>query len=102
MKCAEDTENAAEEAAENFKFFWNTIKEVSVMPKRDGTGPMGNGRMTGRGRGACNPDRGTFRDNEQGGRNAGRGSGQDRGSGRNSGRGFGQGLGSGKGRGNKR
>ena len=72
------------------------------MPKRDGTGPTGNGRMTGRGRGACNPDRGTFRDNEQGGRNAGRGSGQDKGSGRNPGRGFGQGRGSGKGRGNRR
>jgi hypothetical protein len=97
MKCAEDTENAAEEAA-----VCSHTKEVSVMPKRDGTGPMGNGRMTGRGRGACNPDRGNFRNNEQGGRNAGRGSGQDRGSGRNSGRGFGQGRGSGKGRGNRR
>ena len=72
------------------------------MPKRDGTGPMGNGRMTGRGRGACNPDPGFFRDNEPGGRNVGRGSGQGNGLGRNSGRGFGQGRGSGKGRGNRR
>jgi hypothetical protein len=72
------------------------------MPKRDGTGPMGKGRMTGRGRGACNPDRGTLRDNEQGELNAGRGSGQNRGSDRNSGRGFGKGLGSGKVRGNRR
>ncbi len=72
------------------------------MPKRDGTGPMGNGRTTGRGRGACNPDRGSFSDNAQGGRNAGRGSGQDKGSGRSSGRGLGQGRGSGKGRGNRR
>jgi hypothetical protein len=72
------------------------------MPKRYGTGPNGNGRMTGRGRGARNPDRGTFRDNEQGAWKAGRGSGQDRGSGRNSGREFGQGCGCGKGRGNRR
>lgn len=72
------------------------------MPKRDGTGPMGNGRMTGRGRGTCNPAGGTFSDNAQGGRNVGRGSGQDRGSGRSSGRGFGQDRGSGKGRGNRR
>ncbi len=72
------------------------------MPKRDGTGPMGKGRMTGRGQGVCNPAGGTFGDNEQGGWNAGRGSGQDRGSGRNSGRSFGQRRGSGKGRGNRR
>ena len=71
------------------------------MPKRDGTGPMSKGRMTGRGRGACNPDPGTFRDNEQDGRNAARRSGQDKGFGRNSGRGFGQSRGSGKGRGNR-
>jgi hypothetical protein len=72
------------------------------MPKRDGTGTNRKGRMTGRGRGACNPDRGTLRDNEPGGRNAGRRSRQDRDSGRNSGRGFGQGCGCGKGRGNRR
>jgi hypothetical protein len=77
-------------------------KEVSVMPKRDGTGPMGNGRMTGRGRGACNPDRGSFSDNKQGRRNLSLGSGQNKGLGRNSGRGFGQRRGSGKGRGNRR
>ncbi len=72
------------------------------MPKRDGTGPMGTGRRTGRGRGACTPERGTLRDNEQSARNAGRRSEQDIGSGRNSCRGFGQGRGSGKGRGNRR
>ena len=72
------------------------------MPKRDGTGPMGKGRMTGRGQGVCNANRGTLRDNEQGERNASSGSGQDRGSGRNSGRGFGKGRGSGKGHGNRR
>lgn len=72
------------------------------MPKRDGTGPMGNGRMTGRGRGACNPDRGSFSDNKQGRRNLSLGSGQNKGLGRNSGRGFGQRRGPGKGRGNRR
>ncbi|MBW1727968.1 MAG: DUF5320 domain-containing protein [Deltaproteobacteria bacterium] len=72
------------------------------MPKRDGTGPMGNGRMTGRDRGTCNPDRGSFSDNNQGRRNLSLGSGQNKGLGRNSGRGFGQRRGSGKGRGNRR
>jgi len=72
------------------------------MPKRDGTGPIGKGRMTGRGQGVCNPAGGTFSYNEQGGRNAGRGLGQDKGAGRNSGRDFGQRRGSGKGRGNRR
>jgi hypothetical protein len=72
------------------------------MPKRDGTGPMGKGRTTGRGRGPCNPDRGSFSYNEQDRRNLGLGSGQDKGFGRNSGRGFGQSRGSGKGRGNRR
>ncbi|RLB85104.1 MAG: hypothetical protein DRH24_03080 [Deltaproteobacteria bacterium] len=72
------------------------------MPNRDGTGPMGKGRKTGRGQGTCNPAGGSFSNNEQGRRNSGRGSGQDRGSGRNSGRGFGQGRGSGKGRGRRR
>ena len=72
------------------------------MPKRDGTGPMGDGRMTRKGRGACNPDRGFFRNNEQCRRSSGMGSGLNKGSGRNSGRGFGQRRGSGKGRGNRR
>jgi hypothetical protein len=71
------------------------------MPKRDGTGPMGKGRKTGRGQGACNPAGGSSIDNKQGRRNVGGGSEQARGSGRNSGRGFGKGRGSGKGRGNK-
>jgi hypothetical protein len=72
------------------------------MPKRNGTGPTGKGPMTGQGRGACNPDSGTFRDNQRCGRNAGKGSGRNRRSGRNSDRGFGQGRGSGKSRGNRR
>ena len=71
------------------------------MPKRDGTGPMSKGRMTGRGRGACNPAGENFSDNEQGRRNLSRGSGRGKGSGRNSGRGFGQGHGSGKGHSNR-
>jgi hypothetical protein len=71
------------------------------MPKRDGTGPMGKGRRTGRGRGACNPDRGSFSDTEQGRPNPGIGSGLNKGLGRNSGRGLGQRRGSGKGRGNR-
>ena len=72
------------------------------MPRRDGTGPMGNGRMTGKGRGACNPDRGSFSHNEQGRRNLGIVSGRNKGLGRNSGRGLGQSRGSGKGRGKRR
>ncbi len=28
-------------------------KEVKMMPRRDGTGPVGAGRMTGRGQGLC-------------------------------------------------
>jgi hypothetical protein len=28
-------------------------KEVNIMPRRDGTGPMGAGSMTGRGLGLC-------------------------------------------------
>lgn len=72
------------------------------MPRRDGTGPMGNGRMTGKGRGACNPDRGSLSYNEQGRQNLDIGSGQNKGLDRHSGRGFGQRRGSGKGRGNRR
>lgn len=72
------------------------------MPRRDGTGPMGKGRMTGRGQGSCNPDRGSFSDNEQSRRSLGIGSGLNKGSGRNFGRGLGQRRGSGKGRGNRR
>jgi hypothetical protein len=101
MKCAEDTEDAAEEGAENFRKIgetfttvsMNNAKEVNVMPKRDGTGPKGKGRMSGRGQGPCNPAGKTFSNNERGARNPGKGSGQDRGSGRNSGRGPGQGRG---------
>ena len=31
-------------------------KEMIIMPRRDGTGPMGMGPMTGRGAGLCNGD----------------------------------------------
>jgi hypothetical protein len=31
----------------------NNYKEVNSMPRRDGTGPMGAGSMTGRGLGFC-------------------------------------------------
>lgn len=31
----------------------NNYKEVNCMPRRDGTGPMGYGEMTGRGLGVC-------------------------------------------------
>ena len=54
------------------------------MPRFDGTGPMGQGPMTGRGMGPCNP-------NARPG--YGRGYGQGRG------RGMGQGYGRGRGRG---
>jgi len=30
-----------------------SFKEVKRMPRRDGTGPMGEGKMTGRGLGNC-------------------------------------------------
>ena len=32
------------------------LKEMNMMPRRDGTGPMGEGPMTGRGFGPCNPN----------------------------------------------
>ncbi|OQX64125.1 MAG: hypothetical protein B5M56_00695 [Desulfococcus sp. 4484_241] len=60
-------------------------REVSVMPRRDGTGPMGQGPGTGRGLGGC-----------VGGRGRGAGTGQ-RGQGMGTGRGAG-----GRGRGNRK
>lgn len=63
------------------------------MPRRDGTGPMGMGAMTGRGLGACSgvnaPVYGGWR-----GRGCGRGFGC--GSGRGQGMGFGRGFGLGR------
>jgi len=72
------------------------------MPKRDGTGPKGKGRTTGRGRGVCSTSGGAFSFNEQGRKEEGRGAGQDKISDRNPGKGFGQRRGSGKSRGNRR
>ena len=61
-------------------------KEVFVMPGFNGTGPMGEGPMTGGGRGNCNPY-GRF----SGGRGLGAGRGMRNGFGR--GRGYGRGFG---------
>jgi hypothetical protein len=64
----------------------NNDKEVNDMPRRDGTGPMGAGKMTGRGLGPCAD--GT--EMEYGG---GRGRGRGLCLGLNRRRGFGRGLG---------
>ncbi len=68
------------------KGYLNSQKEVRVMPKKDKTGPQGDGAGTGRGSGGCKPDQG------------GRGSGQGRGRGGRQG----QGQGQGQGRGNRK
>jgi|BioPla2DNA2_1021312.scaffolds.fasta_scaffold00324_32 hypothetical protein len=67
-------------------------KEVNSMPKRDGTGPMGAGEMTGRGFGPCAGAPGM---EYSGGRGRGRGRGLCPGFNRR--RGFGRGLGFGRG-----
>ena len=59
-------------------------REVSIMPRGDGTGPQGQGAGTGRGQGGCKAGKG------------GRGTGQ--GKGRGGGQGKGSGGGQGKGR----
>ncbi len=61
------------------------------MPGRDGTGPMGQGAMTGKGMGVCAGVNAPFY-----------GFGFGRGCGRGSGRGFGRGFGPGMGRGMRR
>lgn len=67
-----------------------TMKEVNIMPRKDGTGPEGQGPKTGRGAGNCGP-------------NAGKDQAPDRGTGQGRGRGTGQGRGGrGQGRGNRR
>jgi len=66
-------------------------KEVNSMPGFDRTGPRGEGAMTGRGQGRCNPDGASF----GAGNPVGRGSGQGRGRGRGLGKGFGRGSGKG-------
>ncbi|HHW93454.1 MAG TPA: DUF5320 domain-containing protein [Clostridiaceae bacterium] len=62
------------------------------MPRRDKTGPMGAGSMTGRGLGPC-------AGNDAVERGAGLAPGRGRGRGRRFGRGFGRGAGRGFGRG---
>ena len=58
------------------------------MPGLDRTGPQGDGPMTGRGMGRCNPDN---RDSDDQGRGRGFGRGFGRGNRRGQGRGFGNG-----------
>jgi len=65
------------------------------MPRNDGTGPMGNGPMTGWKKGACLSDNEEF--SQPSSETRGRGLGNGGGSGR--GRGLGNGGGSGRGRG---
>lgn len=52
-----------------------TNKEVTIMPAMDGTGPMGQGPMTGGGFGRCNPNTDPA---AYGGRGMGRGMGRGR------------------------
>ena len=67
------------------------------MPRGDKTGPQGQGPMTGRGRGKCNPkDRASVSPDRGGmgsGRKLGRARRQGRGADRTTGRGAGQGRG---------
>ncbi len=63
------------------------LKEVNTMPRRDGTGPEGQGPKTGRGAGNCGPG---SRNNQTGGQQTGQGR-----------PGRGQGRGGGRGRGNR-
>jgi len=66
------------------------------MPKRDGTGPKGQGSKTGRGQGRCNPKNQTSVPPGQGGMESGRGAGKGRGQGK--GRNAGQDQGKGRSR----
>ncbi|MDY6823406.1 MAG: DUF134 domain-containing protein [Thermodesulfobacteriota bacterium] len=60
-------------------------KGVNHMPRGDGTGPSGEGPVTGRGRGNCTPDT-QRRDTTNTGRGTGRGAGTGKGRGRGGGR----------------
>lgn len=62
------------------------------MPRKDKTGPRGDGPLTGRGLGPCYTD-GDYRDRRSVSRGLGRGSGRWFGPGRGPGRGFGRGYG---------
>jgi len=69
-------------------------KEVSNMPRGDGTGPEGQGRRTGRGQGPCG--RNSQNPQDQGTKDGRRGTGQGKGGGGGRGQGQGRGLGQGK------
>jgi len=71
-------------------------KEVSSMPRGDGTGPQGQGPRSGNRQGRCNPNSGGLTSNDRG--NMGSGQGAGRGRGQGAGRGQGQGTGRGSGR----
>jgi predicted Fe-Mo cluster-binding NifX family protein len=62
-------------------------REVTHMPRGDGTGPKGKGSGTGRGQGGCKPGQGR----KGSGTNSGPGSGKGQGRGRGRGKGTGQG-----------
>jgi len=64
------------------------------MPRRNGTGPQGQGPKTGEGRGKCSPARPS-----QGVKGSGRGAGRGQKAGRRGGKGLGKGAA--QGRGNK-
>ena len=67
------------------------------MPGFDGTGPLGQGAMTGRGMGNCNPAWNTYQAGSVYGYGRGRGRGLGRGCGPGRGMGFGWGAGFGRG-----
>ncbi len=71
-------------------------KEVSTMPRGDGTGPDGQGRKTGRGQGPCG--RNSQDPQDKGIRGGRRGTGQGRGNTSGRGQGLGRGMGQGKGK----
>jgi hypothetical protein len=70
------------------------------MPRGDGTGPQGQGAMTGRGRGKCNPKDRAYVSPDHGGMGLGRKLGRSRrqGPGRGVDRTAGRGAGQGRGR----
>ncbi|MCU0599507.1 MAG: hypothetical protein MUE70_09665 [Desulfobacterales bacterium] len=71
----------------NKQIFFTGQKEVAMMPRGDGTGPLGQGAGTGKGRGGCKRGAGSP---------AGRGRGMGQGRGGRSGQGPGQGQGQGQ------
>ena len=67
------------------------VKEVNSMPGFDRTGPRGDGAMTGRGQGRCNPEGDTSFNGNPMDRMSGRGQCGGRGLGKGHGRGLGRG-----------